>query len=83
MADQRPPFVEEEGERIAGATVESPPRDREAENTEQEQAPENPVEEQQVCVSLLCAALESHGQCTWPAVIPCQICQLVAVSDLQ
>lgn len=83
MADHLPPFVEEEGESGAEATVESPPRDREAENTERERAPDIPVGERQVNISLLCAALQSKGQCPWPAVIPCQICQLVAVSDLQ
>jgi hypothetical protein len=84
MTGHRVPSVEE-GESSAGATVESPQRDREEENTEQkqEQAPKIPTVKQRAKFGLLCAAQNSGGQCLNPAVIPCQICQLVAVRDPQ
>jgi hypothetical protein len=69
----------EEGESSVGATVGSTQIDEEAENTEQ--APDTPAEEQQANFNLLCAACTSWGQCLEPAVISCQICQLVAVSE--
>lgn len=75
--------IVEEGGSSVGATVESPQRDREEEHTEQERAPEILIEKQRANFGLLCAAHNSEGQCLNPAVIPCQICQLVAVSDPQ
>lgn len=82
MTGPRVPSVEEEGESSAGATVGSTQRDRE-EETAQEHAPEISIEERRAKFGLRCAAQISEGQCSNPAVIPCQICQLVAVSDQQ
>ncbi|UKZ68466.1 uncharacterized protein TrAtP1_009501 [Trichoderma atroviride] len=69
---------EEEDGSSAAATVESPQRAQEEEHTEQQYVPEIPIEAQRANFGLLCAAHNPGGQCVNPAVIPCQICQLVA-----
>lgn len=79
MADHRAPSVEEDIQSSVGTLVESLQSDREAEKTEQ--ATDLTINGQRPSFGLLCAANHTWGQCLKPAVIPCQICHLVAVGD--
>ncbi|KAL7917903.1 hypothetical protein ACQKWADRAFT_305654 [Trichoderma austrokoningii] len=53
-------------------------RDQKAENTEQEPGLSTEEQRSRFGLGLRCAALTPQGQCNEPAIIPCQICQLVA-----
>ncbi|KAL6890859.1 hypothetical protein GGI43DRAFT_425328 [Trichoderma evansii] len=75
MADYHPPSVEEDQSSLE-TPICTPQSDEEAKNTEH--APDVTAEEQRAKFSLLCAAHHSWGKCSIPAVIPCQICHLVA-----